>query len=150
MSISRSMTRVVANRDPGRTTPVNFIREGREPIETRPRESTVIEQRRAIGNAKGDLALRERLDAQINVKQHPWQSTPPGVAKDPAADPRTGTDVLVQEAHRVLVHYLPGGDLPEELWKLRAMLDLHMFGRDKRVRRDDVVQVARQIDRMLA
>jgi hypothetical protein len=29
------------------------------------------------------------------------------------------------------------------------MLDAHMFGRDKRVHRDDVVQIARQIDRLL-
>jgi hypothetical protein len=28
------------------------------------------------------------------------------------------------------------------------MLDAHMFGRDKRASRDDVVEVARQIDRL--
>jgi hypothetical protein len=38
--------------------------------------------------------------------------------------------------------------LPDELWEVRALLDTHMFGRDNRVHRDDVVRVARQIDRM--
>jgi hypothetical protein len=46
----------------------------------------------------------------------------------------------------VLVQYLPGTPLPSELFKVRAMLDAHMFGRDKRTERDDVVRVARQID----
>jgi len=49
----------------------------------------------------------------------------------------------------VLVHYLPGASLPDELSKVRALLDAHMFGRDKRASRDDVVEVARQIDRLL-
>jgi hypothetical protein len=49
----------------------------------------------------------------------------------------------------VLVEYLPGAVLPDELSKVRAMLDAHMFGRDKRARRDDVVEVARQIDELL-
>jgi hypothetical protein len=49
----------------------------------------------------------------------------------------------------VLVHYLPGAALPDELSRVRAMLDAHMFGRDKRSHRDDIVEVARQIDRML-
>jgi hypothetical protein len=55
---------------------------------------------------------------------------------------------LLHKAHKVLVHYLPGTELPNELAKVRAMLDAHMFGRDKRTHRDDVVEVARLIDRI--
>lgn len=132
------------------TAPVNFIHAGEKRLRTRPPGSRVIEQRRAIVNARNDLALRERLDAQSNVKQPLRQPTPPSVVKDPGRDPQPAADILVREAaHRVLVHYLPGAELPDELWKLRAMLDAHMFGRDKRVHRDDVVEVARQIDRIM-
>ena len=46
------------------------------------------------------------------------------------------------------MHYLPGAALPDELSRVRAMLDAHMFGRDNRASRDDVVEVARQIDRL--
>jgi hypothetical protein len=48
----------------------------------------------------------------------------------------------------VLVHYLPGASLPDELSRVRALLDAHMFGRDRRDHRDDVVDVAREIDQM--
>lgn len=58
-------------------------------------------------------------------------------------------EVLVQKAHRVLLHYMPGTSLPVELSRVRALLDAHMFGRDKRGSRDDVVELARQIDRVL-
>jgi hypothetical protein len=49
-------------------------------------------------------------------------------------------------AHRVLTCFRPGRPLPTELPRLRAMLDAHMFGRDKRALRDDAVRVAWQID----
>jgi hypothetical protein len=62
---------------------------------------------------------------------------------------RADADALLGKAHRVLVHYLPGVALPDELSRVRAMLDAHMFGRDRRAYRDDVVEVARQIDRLL-
>ena len=132
------------------TAPVNFIHAGENRLRTRPPGSRVNEQRRAIVNAKNDLALRERLDAQINAEQPLGQPTPPSVVEDLARDPQPSADILVRKAaHRVLVHYLPGAQLPDELWKLRAMLDAHMFGRDRRVRRDEVVEVARQIDRIM-
>jgi hypothetical protein len=47
------------------------------------------------------------------------------------------------------MHYLPGAALPDELPRVRALLDAHMFGRDKREHRDDVLDVARRIDRIL-
>jgi hypothetical protein len=67
----------------------------------------------------------------------------------PKIDPAKADD-LVHRAHRVLVHYLPGAQLPSELAKVRAMLDAHMFGRDKRQQRDDVVEIAREIDSLRA
>ena len=118
-------------------------------MRTRTSQSTVTEQSRAIATAKNDLALRRDLNARINLTQRTALPAPSGVAEDLANDPEPGTDILVREAHRVLVRYLPGTALPDELWKARAMLDAHMFGRDKRVHRDDVVQIARQIDRVL-
>ena len=54
----------------------------------------------------------------------------------------------VRGAHRVLTCCLPGTSLPTDLAKLRAMLDPHMFGRDRRELRDDAVRVAWQIDSM--
>jgi hypothetical protein len=59
------------------------------------------------------------------------------------------TATLLGKAHRVLLHYRPGAALPEQLSRVRALLDAHMFGRDSRVIRDDVVDVARQIDQIL-
>jgi hypothetical protein len=59
---------------------------------------------------------------------------------------KANVEQLIHSAHEVLVHYLPGTPLPSELSKVRAMLDAHMFGRDKRTQRDDIVRVARQID----
>lgn len=58
-------------------------------------------------------------------------------------------ETLLRKAHRVLLHCMPGVSLPEDLSRVRALLDAHMFGRDKRGFRDDVVAVARQIDRTL-
>lgn len=49
-------------------------------------------------------------------------------------------------ARRVLTPCLPNTPLPADLRKLRAMLDAHMFGRDRRELRDDAVRVAWQID----
>lgn len=79
-----------------------------------------------------------------NPGQTAARASSAGLAASPRAE-----DVLLREAHRVLVHYLPGASLPDELSKVRALLDAHMFGRDKRASRDDVVEVARQIDRLL-
>ena len=66
---------------------------------------------------------------------------------------KTGTSVpaipqaeAVRGAHRVLTCWIPNSSLPTELPKLRAMLDAHMFGRDRRALRDDAVRVAWQID----
>lgn len=59
------------------------------------------------------------------------------------------TEALLHKAHTVLVNYRPGGNLSDELARIRAMLDAHMFGRDERTKRDDIVEVARQIDRVL-
>jgi hypothetical protein len=80
-----------------------------------------------------------------NVSQRAFSA----LSTDPAADSQPDTETLIRNAHRVLVHYQPGASLPENLSRVRAMLDAHMFGRDKRAHRDTVVEVARQIDRML-
>ena len=74
---------------------------------------------------------------------------PPNLATGSADGPRAEPVTLVREAHRVLLHYMPGASLPEELSKVRTLLDAHMFGRDKRTHRDDVVEIARQIDLVL-
>jgi hypothetical protein len=58
-------------------------------------------------------------------------------------------DVLLKKAHTVLLRYLPGATLPVDLAKVRAMLDSHMFGLSKKVHRDSVLEVARQIDQVL-
>jgi hypothetical protein len=116
----------------------------------RPRSASasIIEQSRAIAKARNDLALRQELDARISGKQRLEQRTPQSDASDPADDGPLASEMLVREAHRVLLRYLPAVALPDELWEVRAMLDTHIFGRDKRVHRDDVVRLARQIDRM--
>ena len=77
------------------------------------------------------------------------QTAPRAVSTDTAEDSQPDTDALIRNAHRVLVHYVPGASLPKNLSRVRAMLDAHMFGRDQRAHRDDVVEVARQIDRVL-
>ena len=77
------------------------------------------------------------------------QKTPRIVPAAVVDDSGPDADTLLRNAHRVLVHYQPGASLPQSLSRVRAMLDAHMFGRDKRAQRDDVVEVARQIDRML-
>ena len=71
---------------------------------------------------------------------------PPKAVSGPSGDSRADMDALVRKAHTVLMHYLPGASLPSDLSKLRTMLDAHMFGRDKRTQRDDIVDIARQID----
>jgi hypothetical protein len=116
----------------------------------RPRSASAIisEQSRAIAKARNDLALRQQLDTQISRKQAVEQRRAPSEAPPLAEDAPPGSEMLVREAHRVLLRYLPAVALPDELWEVRALLDAHMFGRDNRVHRDDVVRVARQIDRM--
>ena len=101
----------------------------------------------AIVKAKNDLALREALDRRISLKPPVVSPNPASDTSDRAAD-SLDSETLVREAHRVLLRYLPAVALPDELWEVRAMLDALMFGRDRRVHRDDVVRVARQIDRM--
>lgn len=76
---------------------------------------------------------------------------PVEASKEGAIDSGKSTRALPQDdavrgAHRVLTHCLPGKSLPNDLSRLRAMLDAHMFGRDKRALRDDAVRVAWQID----
>jgi hypothetical protein len=110
--------------------------------------ASLIEQSRAIAKARSALALRQDLDTRISRKQRLEQRTPERDAPDTADDAPPGSEMLVREAHRVLLRYLPAVALPDELWKVRDMLDSHMFGRDGRVHRDDVVRVARQIDRL--
>jgi len=53
---------------------------------------------------------------------------------------------VVRRAQEVLVSWRPPASLPGDLAKLRAMLDTHMFGRDRREQRDDAIRVAWQID----
>jgi hypothetical protein len=72
--------------------------------------------------------------------------TPKAADETPSVD----ADILLRKAQRVLVHHLPDVSPPEELSRARAVLDAHMFGRDRRASRDAIVEVARQIDRMLA
>jgi hypothetical protein len=79
----------------------------------------------------------------------PGHTTSPVASTGSSEHSPADADVLLcKEAHRVLVHHLPGAALPDELSRVRAMLDAHMFGRDKRAQRDDVVEVARLIDRL--
>ncbi|MEJ1963438.1 MAG: hypothetical protein WDO56_18535 [Gammaproteobacteria bacterium] len=68
---------------------------------------------------------------------------------EPAGSAQADADILLGKAHRVLLHYRPGATLPAKLSRVRAMLDAHMFGRDARAIRDDAVETARQIDRIL-
>jgi hypothetical protein len=79
----------------------------------------------------------------------PGKTAPALAPREPKEVSQADADTLLRSAHRVLVHYLPGASLPDELSRVRAMLDAHMFGRDKRSQRNDVVEVARQIDRIL-
>ena len=110
--------------------------------------ASMVEQSRAIAKARNDLALRRKLDTRNGGKECLGQRTPQSEPLDSADDGALGSQVLVREAHRVLSRYLPTAALPDELWEVRAMLDTQMFGRDNRVHRDDVVRLARQIDRM--
>ena len=84
------------------------------------------------------------------MKSKPKMAAPPA---QPAAKPKTlsnaDAEILLGKAHRVLLHYRPGVALPDQLARVRAMLDAHMFGRDTREVRDDVVEIARQIDEVL-
>jgi hypothetical protein len=110
--------------------------------------ASILEQSRAIAKARTDLAHRQELDTRISAKERLGQRTPESDPLDSADDRAPGSQMLVREAHRVLLRYLPAVALPDELREVRALLDTHMFGRDNRVHRDDVVRVARQIDRM--
>jgi hypothetical protein len=74
----------------------------------------------------------------------------PMAATCPAEASPADADILLRKAHRALVHHVPDVSPPEELSRLRAVLDAHMFGGDRRASRDAIVEVARQIDRMLA
>jgi len=114
----------------------------------RPRSASVsvIDQSRAIAKARNDLALRQELDTRISRKEGLGQRAPQSDAPNPADDGLPGSELLVREAHRVLLRYLPAVALPDELSKVRALLDTHMFGRDGRVHRDDIVRDAGQID----
>jgi hypothetical protein len=78
------------------------------------------------------------------------ETTPPSIAvMDREKTLPADTEMLLRKAHRVLLHRMPGVTLPDELSRVRALLDAHMFGHDERTARDDVVEVARQIDRTL-
>jgi hypothetical protein len=88
-----------------------------------------------------DRLNRRKVTADTNATDERVE-----VISTPASDAPTDVNALIQSAHEVLVHYLPGRSLPSELSKVRALLDAHMFGRDNRTQRDDVVRVARQID----
>jgi hypothetical protein len=107
-----------------------------------------FERSRAIAKARNDLALRQQLDTQHSRKHRAGQRAPQNDAPASADDRPSGSQILVREAHRVLLRHLPAVALPDELWEVRALLDAHMFGRDNRHHRDDVVRIARQIDRM--
>jgi hypothetical protein len=85
-----------------------------------------------------------KFDAQEAAKHTPATSTT-AIGESSSAD----VEILIRKAHRVLVRYMPGAQLPDELSRVRALLDAHMFGRDGRASRDDVVEVARQIDQVL-
>jgi hypothetical protein len=83
-------------------------------------------------------------------RQNPQRAEAPPVrvTKSVSISPAE-TAILVGKAHRLLLHYRPNAALPQQLSRVRAMLDAHMFGRDARVVRDDVVDVARRIDQIL-
>lgn len=74
----------------------------------------------------------------VAVLAEPFEDGTPALAA-PRAD-------AILAAERVLRPCFPEASLPADLWKLRALLDRHMFGRDRRELRDDAVRVARQID----
>lgn len=80
------------------------------------------------------------------MKSHTLKVAPFKSATDIAGISPADTAILLRKAHRVLLHCVPGASLPDDLARVRDLLDAHMFGRDKRVSRDDVVEVARQID----
>jgi hypothetical protein len=83
-------------------------------------------------------------------RQNPDRTEVPLIpATEPGSISPADTAILLGKAHRVLLHYRPGRTLPDQLSRVRVMLDAHMFGRDSRVVRDHVVEVARQIDRIL-
>jgi hypothetical protein len=70
------------------------------------------------------------------------------LSKESKAEPAAHQADVVRRAHEVLVSWRPPASLPVDLAKLRAMLDAHMFGRDRREQRDDAIRVAWQIDSM--
>ncbi len=112
--------------------------------------SITMEQNRAIATAKSALALRQELDTRASLKERLAQPVSAGSTGDSSDLEQPGVEMLIRDAHKVLVRYLPGVSLPDELWKVRALLEAHMFGRDGRVHRDEVVELARQIDRIAA
>lgn len=74
------------------------------------------------------------------------QTSAEPVSKGSQAEPAASPAEVVRRAHEVLVSWRPSASLPVDLAKLRAMLDVHMFGQDRRGQRDDAIRVARQID----
>jgi hypothetical protein len=111
--------------------------------------SIIMGQSRAIEAARNALALRLELDARASKKERVAQPASVSGAREAAEDEQPGAEMLVRAAHRLLIRYLPGVSLPDELWKVRALLEPHMFGGEGRVHRDEVVELARQIDRIL-
>jgi hypothetical protein len=87
-----------------------------------------------------------RGDGIIATSNGPVEASQEGAADPGKAARSLSRDDAVRGAHRVLTVCLPGKALPTDLSRLRAMLDAHMFGGDKRALRDDAVRVARQID----
>ena len=71
----------------------------------------------------------------------------PVVAVDAEESAPLSAETLLRKSHRVLLNRMPGAWLPDNLSRVRALLDAHMFGRDNRSSRDEIVEVARQIDR---
>lgn len=108
-----------------------------------------MRQNRAVAAARSALALRHELDTRVCKKEPQRQPVSGRGTSDASDDGQAGAEMLLRAGHKVLIRYLPGDSLPDELWKVRALLEAHMFGRDGRVRRDEVVELARQIDRHL-
>src|SRR4051812_4460656 len=109
---------------------------------------------RAILNIKSRAPASMKLSpGESTLKPNRQNPQRAGIAPVPASESGSispaDAAILLGKAHRVLLHYRPGTVLPEQLSRVRAMLDAHMFGRDSRVVRDDVVEVARQIDQAL-
>jgi hypothetical protein len=122
-----------------RIPPYRIIGQAAKPA----RQPTVVEP------PMSDLQLREAMYVRISLKRRRPQLTTPTVAPVRSSGSPPDANTLVSLAHDVLVRYRPGAALPNELAKVRALLEPHMFGRDGRVHRDDAVRIARQIDEIL-